>query len=170
MPVLAHALTPAVDGVDEPVADGDGVSGRRSRSARCARRATAATTSRSSSTARTASPPTASSRARSAARARRPTGYADQVALDHGRLLALPPETRVHPGHARPTTIGDEWESNPFIRVWRGVDPEGDEPCRCAARPATLILWGPDYDGTHKAWVRFADGRDAIVGGSAVER
>ena len=36
--------------------------------------------------------------------------------------------------------------------------------------PATLILFGPDYDGTHKARVRFADGRDAIVGGSAVTR
>ena len=39
-----------------------------------------------------------------------------------------------------------------------------------SGEPATLILWGPDYDGTHKARVRFADGRDAIVGGSAVER
>jgi hypothetical protein len=35
---------------------------------------------------------------------------------------------------------------------------------------ATLLLFGPDYDGTHKALVRFADGRDAIVGGSQVER
>ena len=34
---------------------------------------------------------------------------------------------------------------------------------------ATLVLWGPDYDGTHKAWVRFADG-DQIVGGSRVTR
>ena len=31
------------------------------------------------------------------------------------------------------------------------------------------MLWGPDYDGTHKAWVRFADG-DEIVGGSRVTR
>jgi hypothetical protein len=35
---------------------------------------------------------------------------------------------------------------------------------------ATLVLWGPDYDGTHKAWVRYPDGRDAIVGGSQVAR
>ena len=35
---------------------------------------------------------------------------------------------------------------------------------------ATLVLFGPDYDGTHKAWVRFPDGRDAIVGGSQIER
>ena len=39
-----------------------------------------------------------------------------------------------------------------------------------AGNPATLILFGPDYDGTHKAWVRYPDGRDAIVGGSQIER
>jgi glyoxylase-like metal-dependent hydrolase (beta-lactamase superfamily II) len=85
------------------------------------------------------------------------------------RLMALPHETNVHPGHTLPTTIGDEWEQNPFIRVWRGLDPEGDEPCRVQGEDATLVLWGPDYDGTHKAWVRFRDG-DQIVGGSRVER
>jgi len=32
-------------------------------------------------------------------------------------------------------------------------------------------VWGPDYDGGHKAWVRCAEsGEDAIVGGSQVER
>jgi hypothetical protein len=31
-------------------------------------------------------------------------------------------------------------------------------------------LWSPDYDGKDKAWVRFNDGTDAIVGGSRVER
>ena len=51
-----------------------------------------------------------------------------------------------------------------------GLDPEGSDPCRVRGEEATLVLWGPDYDGTHKAWVRFADGRDAIVGGSQVER
>jgi hypothetical protein len=36
-------------------------------------------------------------------------------------------------------------------------------------RPATLLLWAPDHDGTNKAWVRFADdGSDGIVGGSQV--
>ena len=34
----------------------------------------------------------------------------------------------------------------------------------------TLVVWSPDYDGKGKAWVRFDDGRDAIVGGSRVER
>ena len=99
-----------------------------------------------------------------------PTGYEDHRRSIMDRLMALPPETRVHPGHTLSTTIGDEWESNPFIRIWRGLDEEGDEPCRVRDEEATLVLWAPDYDGTNKAWVRYADGRDAIVGGSQVER
>jgi hypothetical protein len=85
-------------------------------------------------------------------------------------LMKLPPETRVLPGHTDETTIGREWEENPFIRVWRGADPEGTERCRVGAEEATLLVWSPDYDGGGKAWVRFDDGRDAIVGGSRVER
>lgn len=87
------------------------------------------------------------------------------------RLMELPPKTRVHPGHREPTTIGAEWEGNPFIRVWRGLDELGGEECTVWGRPATLRLWAPDYDGGHKAWVAFADsGEEAIVGGSQVER
>ncbi len=51
-----------------------------------------------------------------------------------------------------------------------GVDDEGDEPCRVWGEQATLVLWGPDYDGGHKAWVRWPDGSDDIVPGSQVER
>ena len=36
---------------------------------------------------------------------------------------------RLHPGHTDPTTVGEEWEENAFIRVWRGLDPEGTDPC-----------------------------------------
>jgi hydroxyacylglutathione hydrolase len=85
-------------------------------------------------------------------------------------LMKLPPETRVFPGHTDATTIGREWEENPFVRVWRGAEPEGTEPVRVGGRDATLVVWSPDYDGNGKAWVRFDDGRDAIVGGSRVER
>ena len=85
-------------------------------------------------------------------------------------LMKLPPETRVLPGHSDETTIGREWEENPFVRVWRGVEPEGTERVRVAGESATLIVWSPDYDGNGKAWVRFDDGRDAVVGGSRVER
>jgi hydroxyacylglutathione hydrolase len=85
-------------------------------------------------------------------------------------LMLLPPETRVLPGHTDETTIGREWEENPFVRVWRGAEPEGTEPVRVGGEGATLVVWSPDYDGKGKAWVRFDDGRDAIVGGSRVER
>jgi glyoxylase-like metal-dependent hydrolase (beta-lactamase superfamily II) len=98
------------------------------------------------------------------------TGYADHKRSIMERLMSLPNETVVHPGHTLPTTIGDEWESNPFIRIWRGLDEEGAEACRVRGEEATLVLWAPDYDGTNKAWVRYPDGRDAIVGGSQVER
>ena len=40
-------------------------------------------------------------------------------------LMPLPPELRVLPGHTDETTIAAEWESNPFVRVWAGLDPEG---------------------------------------------
>jgi glyoxylase-like metal-dependent hydrolase (beta-lactamase superfamily II) len=84
--------------------------------------------------------------------------------------MAMPHERRVLPGHTDETTIGREWERNPFVRVWRGAEPEGDERVRVGGRDATLIVWSPDYDGKGKAWVRFDDGADAIVGGSRVER
>jgi hydroxyacylglutathione hydrolase len=84
-------------------------------------------------------------------------------------LLSLPRATRVHPGHTDPTTVGDELEHNRFVRIWRGEDPEGSEPCIALGEPATLILLGDDYDGGHKAWVRWPDGRDDIVPGSRVE-
>jgi hydroxyacylglutathione hydrolase len=85
-------------------------------------------------------------------------------------LMKLAPETRVLPGHTDETTIGREWEQNPFVRVWRGVEPEGTERVHVGGEEATLVVWSPDYDGKGKAWVRFGDGRDAIVGGSRVER
>ena len=85
-------------------------------------------------------------------------------------LMKLPPETRVYPGHTDETTIGREWEQNPFVRVWRGEEAEGTERVSVGGREATLVVWSPDYDGKGKAWVRFDDGEDAIVGGSRIER
>lgn len=87
------------------------------------------------------------------------------------RLMELPPETRVHPGHREPSTIGEEWEGNPFVRIWRGLEEAGAEEVTVWDRPATLKLWAPDYDGGNKAWVHFGDsGEEAIVGGSQVVR
>ncbi len=95
--------------------------------------------------------------------------YADLRDSIMERLLKLPPPTRIHPGHTDPTTVADEWERNPFVRVWRGLDPEGDEPCVALGESATLVLMAPDYDGGRKAWVRWSDGRDDIVPGSQVQ-
>jgi hydroxyacylglutathione hydrolase len=96
------------------------------------------------------------------------TSYADIKSSIMDRLLTLPPQTRIHPGHTDPTTVADELEHNRFVRIWRGLDPEGSGPCTALGEPATLILLGDDYDGGHKAWVRWPDGRDDIVPGSAV--
>ncbi len=85
-------------------------------------------------------------------------------------LLELPPETTIRPGHTDPTTVAEEREGNAFVRVWRGLDAEGSEPCTAMGEPATLVLLGDDYDGGHKAWVRWPDGADDIVPGSQVER
>jgi glyoxylase-like metal-dependent hydrolase (beta-lactamase superfamily II) len=98
------------------------------------------------------------------------SGFADLKASVM-RLLELPPETVVHPGHRGPTTIGAEREGNPFVQIWRGEAQTGEEQCTVWGRPATLKLWAPDYDGGNKAWIVFGDdGTEAIVGGSQVER
>ena len=98
------------------------------------------------------------------------TTFADLKQSIMDVLMKLPPETVVHPGHTEPTTIGDEWENNAFIRLWRGLDEEGDAACKVWDQAATLVLWAPDYDGGHKAWVRWPNGKDDIVPGSQVVR
>jgi glyoxylase-like metal-dependent hydrolase (beta-lactamase superfamily II) len=98
------------------------------------------------------------------------TTYTDLRDSIMGTLMELAPETVVYPGHADPTTVGQEWDGNAFIRVWRGLDREGSEPCVALGNPATLVLLGRDYDGGTKAWVRWGDGSDDIVPGSRVER
>jgi hydroxyacylglutathione hydrolase len=96
------------------------------------------------------------------------TTYTDLRDSIMGTLMELPPSTVIYPGHCDSTTVAQEWQANPFIRVWRGLDPEGDEPCLVFGEPATLILLGDDYDGGKKAWVRWPDGADDIVPGSQV--
>ena len=85
-------------------------------------------------------------------------------------LLALAPDTVLHPGHMESTTVARELTENVFVRAWRGEDPVGDTPVQFAGSDVTLLLEGPDYDGGTKAWVRFDDGREAIVGGSMLSR
>ena len=52
-------------------------------------------------------------------------------------LMELPPETRVLPGHTDETTIGREWEQNPFVRYWRGSTTSS---ASLAASPARTRL------------------------------
>jgi hydroxyacylglutathione hydrolase len=98
------------------------------------------------------------------------TTYTDLRDSIMGTLMELPPDTVIYPGHSDETSVSREWDSNAFIRVWRGLDPEGSQPCTALGQPATLVLLGADYDGGTKAWVRWEDGSDDIVPGSRVER
>jgi glyoxylase-like metal-dependent hydrolase (beta-lactamase superfamily II) len=97
-------------------------------------------------------------------------GDAAQVRESVLKLLELPDDTRVLPGHTEETTIGREREENPFLRYWLGDATSIDEQVRIAGEEATLVVWSPDYDGKGKALVRLADGTERIVGGSRVER
>lgn len=100
-------------------------------------------------------------------------GGGDAEAVRHSvmeRLLPLPAGTHVLPGHTDETTIGREAEHNPFVRYWSGAAPSLGERVRVAGDEAELLVWSPDYDGKGKALVRLADGAEAIVGGSRVER
>jgi hydroxyacylglutathione hydrolase len=97
------------------------------------------------------------------------TGYADLRHSIMDVLLTLVPETVIHPGHTDESTVADELATNPFVRIWRGEDPEGTDACTVAGREATLVLLARDYDGGTKAWVRWPGGSDDIVPGSQIE-
>ena len=81
------------------------------------------------------------------------------------------PKTRLlMPGHTDLSTIAGEWAKNPFVRVWRGEDPEGTERVKVGGREATLdrLERRLRRQGQGLGALRRRD--DAIVGGSAVER
>jgi glyoxylase-like metal-dependent hydrolase (beta-lactamase superfamily II) len=84
------------------------------------------------------------------------------------RLLRLPHDTTVHPGHTDETTIGEEWEENPFVRFWRNLDAPAERACEVAGEPALLLLEARDYDGGTKCMVRWESGELDIVPGSRV--
>ena len=97
-------------------------------------------------------------------------GPADEVRMSvMERLMVLPHEIRVLPGHTQETTIGREWERNPFVRYWRGVDPEVGGRCSLGDEEGTVLVTSADYDGKGKLLVRFDDGAEQIVGASRVE-
>ena len=65
--------------------------------------------------------------------------------LDAGFVLArkpgkLPAETDVHPGHTIPTTVGQEWETNPFVRLWRGLDAPGTSRCTSSCQFTSTVI------------------------------
>jgi glyoxylase-like metal-dependent hydrolase (beta-lactamase superfamily II) len=99
-----------------------------------------------------------------------PDAFADLRRSLVERLLGLPDGMRVAPGHAAPTTIGDERRDNPFLRVMTGRAPEGTARGVYDGEDVQLVVWARDYDGGFKAWVRTADGRDLAVPGSRVTR
>jgi glyoxylase-like metal-dependent hydrolase (beta-lactamase superfamily II) len=97
-------------------------------------------------------------------------GPADVVRMSvMERLMTLPHEMRVLPGHTVETTIGREWERNPFVRFWRGLDPEDGGRCRVGGEEGTVLVTSPDYDGKGKLLVRLDDGTERIIGASRVE-
>ncbi len=76
------------------------------------------------------------------------TTYADLKSSIMDKLLKLPGGTRIHPGHTEPTTVAEELESNRFVRIWRGADPEGTSrvrrsgmrrPSSCSAKTMTAV-------------------------------
>jgi glyoxylase-like metal-dependent hydrolase (beta-lactamase superfamily II) len=85
------------------------------------------------------------------------------------RLMTLDHEMRVLPGHTDETTIGREWEENPFVRFWRGLEPEDGARCRVGGTEGVVLVRSPDYDGKGKLLVRLEGGEERIVGASRVE-
>jgi hydroxyacylglutathione hydrolase len=86
------------------------------------------------------------------------------------RLMTLDHGLRVLPGHTVETTIGREWERNPFVRFWRGLDEEVGTPCTVAGVAGVVVVESPDYDGKGKLLVRLDGGEERIVGASRFER
>jgi len=86
------------------------------------------------------------------------------------KVLSLSPETVIYPGHGDTTTVRQERERNPFVRVWLGADPPGTRPARFDGKRVTIEVWARDFDGSHKAQVRYLDGHADIVSGSKLQK
>jgi glyoxylase-like metal-dependent hydrolase (beta-lactamase superfamily II) len=86
------------------------------------------------------------------------------------RLMTLDHGLRVLPGHTVETTIGREWERNPFVRYWRGLEEEVGASCTVGGVAGVVLVESPDYDGKGKLLVRLDGGEERIVGASRVER
>ena len=97
------------------------------------------------------------------------SGNPDQVRDSVMRLMEPPPDRVYRPHHE--TTIGREWEENPFVLVWRGTEPEGTERCGSTAEERGRSSRGRlTTTAKGKGWVRFDGGTGRIMGGSRIER
>ena len=84
-------------------------------------------------------------------------------------LFSLPMSTVIYPGHMQASTLATEWDENPFIRAWRGIDHVREQDCLVDNQPAKLLLRAADYDSGTKCWVRSDDSVLNIVAGSKVK-
>ena len=77
-------------------------------------------------------------------------------------IMKLPPDTVVYPGHSGPSTIGVEWEKNPFILAFRGLSKEENIPCTYKGAAGIIRLTGTDYDGDKKYLVEFPTKKEIL--------
>ena len=98
------------------------------------------------------------------------TSYEDLKHSDHGRPARAAARDGDPPGSHRARRPSPR-SGRPTASCASGAAwiPRASEDCTALGEPATLVLLGDDYDGGHKAWVRWPDGRDDIVPGSQVE-
>jgi len=75
-----------------------------------------------------------------------------------GVLMQLPKDLQIYPGHMEASRVESEWDENPFIRYWRGLDPALDQPCLAYGEAARCLVTARDYDGGDKHQVRFEAG------------
>lgn len=101
-------------------------------------------------------------------------GHTTYEDLQHSIMevfMKLPPPTKIYPGHTDDSTVAQEWETNPFIRLWRGLDSPEKEACEAFGQKGILHLEARDYDGGTKGLVEFEEsGQSAIVPGSVIRK
>ena len=168
--VLSHPEE-RVPGTTGDLDDGDEVADRRPDRARPAHARPHRGHARAAWSTATCSPATRCSRARSAACAR-PAAPATTTSSARSWTCCSSCRPRRWSGPATPTRPRSPTSSSPTASCASGAGSTPRAPSECTAlgEPATLVLLGDDYDGGHKAWVRWPDGRDDIVPGSKVSR
>ncbi len=99
-------------------------------------------------------------------------GHTTAADLQHSimdRLLSLPAETVVRPGHMDESSVDRELAENPFVAFWRrGEANGGGRRVTAFGTSAELLVEARDYDGGTKCLVRYDDGSLDVVPGSRV--